>query len=194
MDGTPEKSEIRKAMKALRREVPPEVRASYSSLVCERVWGRGDVMRVVAGKGTFAAYLASPQEIDLADLIRRLWAAGCRVAVPAWRGGTYRLVDYPPGTKLAPGPMGIPEPEAQWDASGAVDESRIDVWLVPGLAFSRSGARIGYGGGWYDRFLSAASPGAVSLGVAYPFQIAQDIPLEPHDIPLTDVVAAPFLT
>ena len=62
------------------------------------------------------------------------------------------------------------------------------VWVVPGLAFTAKGARLGDGGGWYDRFLSAASPSAVSLGVAYPFQIVDDLPVEAHDKSLTDVV------
>ena len=64
------------------------------------------------------------------------------------------------------------------------------VWVVPGLAFTRKGARLGYGGGWYDRFLAAADPSAVLLGVAYPFQMVEELPSEPHDIRLTDVVVA----
>ena len=61
---------------------------------------------------------------------------------------------------------------------------------MPGLAFTRTGARLGYGGGWYDRLLAAADPSAVLLGVAYPFQMVEDLPSEPHDIRLTDVVVA----
>ena len=189
METNAAKQELRIAMKSRRREVPPDVRISYSSALCRRIWEREDVRRAVAAKGVFAAYLASPEEIDLVDLIRRFWAAGCRVAVPAWRGGTYRLVEYPPGTKLAAGPMGIPEPDAEDGGNAFADESEISVWIVPGLAFSRSGARLGYGGGWYDRFLSGAADSSVSLGVAYPFQIVGNLPLEPHDLPLADVVS-----
>ena len=190
MDGNSPKCALRKTMKALRREVTPEYRASYSSLVCERILERDDVRRAVERRGVFAAYLASQQEIDLSCLIQRLWAAGCRVVVPAWRDGTYRLADYSPETRLKQGPMGILEPEAQEDGADLAGECEIDVWIVPGLAFSRSGARLGYGGGWYDRFLSEASSGAIAVGVAYPFQIVNALPLERHDIPLTDVVEA----
>jgi 5-formyltetrahydrofolate cyclo-ligase len=49
---------------------------------------------------------------------------------------------------------------------------------------------MGYGGGWYDRFLAKSAPSAISLGVAYPFQMMERLPLEPHDLPLTDVAVA----
>jgi 5-formyltetrahydrofolate cyclo-ligase len=149
---------------------------------------REDVQRAIGAKGVIAVYIASKDEIDLSRLIERLWAAGCRVVVPAWRNETYRLVAYSPITELIAGPMGILEPAAKGEGLESVSEGEVAVWIVPGLAFSRSGARLGYGGGWYDRFLSKANPSSISLGVAYPFQIVADLPLEPHDIPLVDIV------
>ena len=188
MDETDPKRELRKIMKAQRREVPPEVRNSYSAALCERLLERKDVQRAISAKGVFAVYLASKDEIDLSLLNEKLWEVDCKVVVPAWRDGTYRLVPYSPETELVPGPMGIlePEPEGEWAETVAEDD--VSVWIVPGLAFSRSGARLGYGGGWYDRFLAKSNPLSVSLGVAYPFQIVADLPLEPHDLPLADVV------
>ena len=188
MEIAPSKRELRIALKARRREVTPVVRTLYSADVCERIFDREDVKRAIDRKGVFAAYLASADEIDLAVLIRRIWNCGCKVAVPAWRGETYRLVDYSPDTKLVAGPMGIAEPEVKEFGEQAVEESAVSVWIVPGLAFSPAGARLGYGGGWYDRFLSKADPESISLGVAYPFQIVDSLPLEPHDLPLSDVV------
>ena len=181
------KRDLRKTMKLRRREVSAEVRNEYSVALCRRLLEREDVRRAVAEKGFFAVYLASPDEIDLSVLIEGLWAAGCSVAVPAWRDGTYRLVRYSLETELVPGYMGILEPKAKGDGLDAVEEGEIAVWIVPGLAFSPSGARLGSGGGWYDRFLAKANPSAVSIGVAYPFQIAESLPLEPHDLPLSDV-------
>ena len=64
------------------------------------------------------------------------------------------------------------------------------VWIVPGLAFTRTGGRLGYGGGWYDRLLAGTDPSDILLGVAYPFQMVEELPSEPHDIRLTDVVVA----
>ena len=63
------------------------------------------------------------------------------------------------------------------------------MWIVPGLAFTRAGARLGYGGGWYDRLLGEAAPVAVALGVAHVFQIVDALPVEPHDRTLSGVVS-----
>ncbi|MBO7620980.1 MAG: 5-formyltetrahydrofolate cyclo-ligase, partial [Victivallales bacterium] len=85
---------------------------------------------------------------------------------------------------LRRGPMGIREPI---DAD-IVKPKKVGAWIIPGLAFTCGGKRLGYGGGWYDRFLASAPKGAIKIGVAHPFQIVDDLPAEPHDIPLTEVV------
>ena len=185
-------------MRAERRNVAPSVRRSASQTVCARILDREDVKGALAAKRPFAVYLASPQEIDLAPLIEHLWAVGCPVLVPAWRNGSYALESYSQKTTLIQGPMGILEPAPKGavpnDSAGSVPNDSAGsvpkVWVVPGLAFTRKGARLGYGGGWYDRFLAAADPSAVFLGVAYPFQMVEELPSEPHDIQLTDVVVA----
>ena len=182
-----DKREIRKTMKARRRALTPARRAALSAAICRELLARDDVRAAMAARQTFAVYLASPEEVDLSGLIARLWAADCPVAVPAWRDGTYVLARYACDTALVAGPMGIREPSAAGDPPG--DSLEPAVWIVPGLAFTAKGARLGYGGGWYDRFLSAAAPGAVAIGVAYPFQIVAELPVEPHDIALTAVVA-----
>ena len=191
-----EKKGIRERMRAERRKVAPSVRRSASQEVCARILDRADVKGALAAKQPFAVYLASPQEIDLAPLIERLWASDCPVLVPAWRNGSYALEPYSQKTTLVSGPMGILEPAPKGSVpndSGAVPKnsgSVPKVWIVPGLAFTRTGARLGYGGGWYDRLLAAADPSAVFIGVAYPFQLVEELPSEPHDIRLTDIVVA----
>ena len=184
-----EKNRIRERMRAERRKVAPSVRRSASQEVCARMLDRADVKGALAAKQPFAVYLASPQEIDLAPLIERLWAADCPVLVPAWRNGSYALERYSQKTTLISVPMGILEPDPKGSVpndSGSVPK----VWIVPGLAFTRTGGRLGYGGGWYDRLLAGTDPSDILLGVAYPFQMVEDLPSEPHDIRLTDVVVA----
>ena len=66
----------------------------------------------------------------------------------------------------------------------------VDVWLVPGLAFTRNGKRLGHGGGWYDRLLADAPKDALKIGIAHAFQVVDDLPGEPHDILLSKVVVA----
>ena len=135
-----------------------------------------------------AVYLASPQEIDLSPFIRKILESGVKVVAPRWNGETYELVVLKglDGAYLRKGPMGILEPaEAE-----IVSPREVEVWLVPGLAFTRNGKRIGYGGGWYDRLLADAPKGSLKLGIAHAFQVVDDLPSEAHDILLSKVVVA----
>ena len=182
-----DKRTIRNEMRKRRRALSIDERAALSAAICESLLERADVQAAMAARKTFAVYLASSDEIDISLLIERLWTAGCDVAVPAWRNGAYVLVRYARDTELVSGPMGIREPTAE---SAVIEVREPAVWIVPGLAFTEKGARLGYGGGWYDRFLSGAAPTAVSLGVAYPFQIMDKLPSESHDVSLSGIVSA----
>lgn len=70
------------------------------------------------------------------------------------------------------------------------DPARVDVVVVPGLAFTSRGDRLGQGGGWYDRFLAGLRPGAVTIGVGFREQLVDRLPVEPHDVRLAHVVTA----
>ena len=185
-----DKGEFRKGMRIRRRAVPVAEREEASAQICRQLIARADVKAAMAARSAFAVYLALPDEIDLAPFVERLWAAECPVLLPAWRDGAYVLARYRRETALVAGPMGVREPQREEGGNGCVPEPAV--WIVPGLAFTHAGARLGYGGGWYDRFLAAARPEAVSIGVAYAFQIVDSIPSEPHDIPLTAVVSVPL--
>ena len=133
-----------------------------------------------------AVYLASPQEIDLSPFIRKMRMTGIKLVVPRWNGETYELVVLKglDEAYLRKGPMGILEPiEAE-----IVPAKDVGTWLVPGLAFTRDGKRLGYGGGWYDRLLSEAQEDARKIGIAHAFQVVDDLPSEPHDILLSGIV------
>ena len=174
------KDEIRREMRARRRELTPAERAGASAVICAKLGRCAEVGSPVA------VYLASPDEIDLCAYIERLLRLGRQVVAPRWNGETYELAALKglgPG-HLRRGPMGIMEPaEAE-----VVPPGEVGRWIVPGLAFTRDGRRLGYGGGWYDRVLSAAAPDAVALGVAHPFQMVDELPAEPHDRILDAVV------
>ena len=173
-------------MRARRREIDPETRAEASESICNAVWARVDVQAAVAAKRPFAVYLANDDEIDLALLIERLWAEGVTVAVPYWHAEskTYRLAICTNATTLIEGCHGIMEPAEIFD----IAPQDIGVWIVPGLAFARDGRRLGYGGGWYDRYLAVAADDARVLAVAYPFQVVEDLPTDVHDRRVSDVV------
>ena len=176
-------------MRRLRRGLAAEDRDEMSAAICRAVLARPDVQAALAARRPFAVYLATPDEIDLTPLVDALWAQDVTVAIPCWDAarGRYVLGAYDNMTTLVEGYMHIPEP-AELNEIAPAD---VGVWVVPGLAFTRSGGRLGYGGGWYDRMLSEAAPESPKLGVAYPFQIVPELPAELHDQDLTDIVSLP---
>jgi 5-formyltetrahydrofolate cyclo-ligase len=91
--------------------------------------------------------------------------------------------------KLIPGRFDILEPPM----GTALPPAEIDLILVPGLAFDNRGHRLGYGQGYYDRFLSLLKPECFILGVAYSFQIVDKTPNVEHDIPVNAVLTEKYL-
>ena len=185
------KDEIRRTMRERRRALTPEARTAASEAICAKLAASFDVgMRVdpFDWGAPVAVYLASPQEIDLSPFIRKMLESGVEVVAPRWNGETYELavlkgLDV---AHLRKGPMGILEPA---DAE-IVSPKEVGTWLVPGLAFTRDGKRLGYGGGWYDRLLAEASKDARKIGIAHAFQVVDELPSERHDILLSKVVVA----
>ena len=176
-------------MRERRRALTSEERMAASEIICAKLAADANIsLRVdpLDWGSSIAVYLASPQEIDLSPFIRKMLAMGVKVVAPRWNGETYELavLNGLDDAHLRQGPMGILEPtEAE-----IVSPKKVEVWLVPGLAFTRNGKRLGYGGGWYDRLLAEAPKDAMKLGIAYAFQLLDDLPSEPHDIWLTGVI------
>ena len=183
-----EKTELRREMSARRKALSAEERKRASEAVCRRLADDGALAAAVVpprGRGALAVYLASPSEIDLSAFIGKMLRMGATVVSPRWNGETYELARLKGlASGLRRGPMGILEPE---DAD-IVDPSGVAAWIVPGLAFTPDGRRLGYGGGWYDRLLSSSSATSLKIGVAHDFQIVGDLPCEAHDVPVDRVV------
>lgn len=185
-----DKSAIRREMRAKRKALTPEEKARASSVVCTKLQS-GRVLEFLGDlwtedTGTIAVYLASPDELDLTAFIEELLARKISVVAPRWNGETYELARLKSlrSDDLRKGPMGILEPTEP----EIVEPKDVSAWIVPGLAFTRDGRRLGYGGGWYDRLMVHADKQAKLIGVAHAFQVVDDLPSEPHDIRLTDVV------
>lgn len=189
MNSSSNKAELRRTMKARRKELAADQKAAADAAICEKLKARRDVGEAVDPfncGSPLAVYLASQDEINIDPFIGYMLRAGVEVVAPRWNGETYELAKLKglDEKKLRRGPMGIREPV---DAD-VVEPKEVSAWIIPGLAFTRGGKRLGYGGGWYDRLLASAPKDAAKIGVAYSFQIVDDFPAEPHDIPLTDVV------
>jgi len=92
-----------------------------------------------------------------------------------------------PDAQLMPGAFGVREPSPDLPV---IPVKRIDAFLCPGLAFDPHGARLGRGRGFYDRMLSKARPGALKIGVCFPWQIVPDVFPEAHDVIMDEVLSA----
>ena len=182
------KKEILDEMRQKRKDVSEDGRDEASESRVEKILARKDVSEAIEKRKPFSVYLATENELDLTELVEALWDRDVTVAIPCWDSArkTYILGAYDNTTTLVEGDHHVLEP-AEVNEINAED---IGVWIVPGLAFTRDGRRVGYGGGWYDRLLALASKDALVLGVAYPFQIVDDLPVEAHDRQLADIVIA----
>ncbi len=130
-------------------------------------------------------YLPYNQEVRTVPMLFRAIRDGKKVAVPKICGGEMKFFWMEDLTRVAPGYAGIPEPD--FDAPEADDPHALV--LMPGMAFDRTGQRIGYGGGFYDRFL-AREPDHPTLALCYGFQIVEKIETEAFDIPVDCVLWA----
>lgn len=129
-----------------------------------------------------ATYLSFPHEVDKSFLIDAAQEDGKQVVIPkTYPKGCMEFVAYDP-QNLKPTAFGLLEPE---DATQAVDQSKIDLIHVPGVAFQKDGYRIGYGGGYYDRYLADFDGATVST--IYACQEVDFAPA-PHDIPVQEVI------
>ena len=129
-----------------------------------------------------ATYLSFPHEFQTQELIEQALRDGKKVLIPkTYPKGRMDFVVYDP-QQLVKTSFGLLEPQGDLEV---VDVSQIDLIHVPGLAFTTEGYRIGYGGGYYDRYLKHFSGN--TLSTVYPCQIRDFIP-EDHDIPVQEVL------
>lgn len=133
-------------------------------------------------------YVPMPTEVDVGPLIERCLTAGVRVCVPRvdWASGAMDpavISTWPEG--LVKTRHGVMQPP---DSATVVDLDSIDLVVVPGLGFDRLGARLGRGGGFYDRFLARPGLAALRVGVAFDDQIVEAIPVR-REVPVSGLVA-----
>ena len=166
--------------KAIRREIGEKKRAlttreieARSAVLAEKLYATEQYRRANA----LYVYLSFNQEVRTRPIIERAWADGKRVAVPKVIGSDMVFIWIDSFDALAPqGAYQIPEPIQ----NGPVADDPAALVLMPGLAFDTAGNRVGYGGGFYDRYL-AAHPGHATVALCYDFQLFDQLDAEPHD-------------
>lgn len=132
--------------------------------------------------GTIYGYLPFNQEVNMRSLLQQALDDGKQVALPKCYGKEMRFVLINDLEQVQKAANGAPEPIA--DTPVAADPCALV--LVPGIAFDSRGYRIGYGGGYYDRFL-AAEPQHPTIALCYDFQLIPHLPHESYDIPVDTV-------
>lgn len=169
------KPTLRRSALAARRAVSAEERATAAGAMARHARRLPEVLRA----RTVLTYAALGDEADLGGLKPWLRERRVRVLLPRVRGEVLDLVAVTDLTRLEAGYAGILEPTGP-----RVEPSAVDVAFVPGVAFDRAGARLGRGGGHYDRLLASLPDGALRVGVALRCQVVLRVPTAPHDQPV----------
>lgn len=177
------KRELRARMRARNRALDPAERAAAS---CE-IFRRVERLEAFAKARTVGVFCSLPDEPDTREALAR-WGSVKRVAVPRVEGASMRFFRYDPCTQHI-GAFGIeePGPEAEECLPG-----ELDLIVVPGVAFTSRGERMGRGRGYYDRYLTQPTLRAVKIGVCFAHQLVDTLPVEPHDVPMDCVVTEAF--
>lgn len=186
-----EKAALRRALRERRGALAADERRRRDAAIQAHLLAMPEFARA----RTVLLYVAVRGEAETRDVIARALGDGKRVVLPRvvrWQGAVppgpapvygsggrgLALHLYSGPADLVPGPMGLlePRPDAPWVTPG-----EVDLAVVPGVAFDRTGARLGQGGGFYDRFLPCLPPGVPRVGYAYAFQVVDAVPAGPGD-------------
>jgi 5-formyltetrahydrofolate cyclo-ligase len=176
-----DKAPWRRRMRDVRRSISD--RPSRSIACCAAVAALPAFRRAPA----VLSYVAIASEVDTASLHERVRADGKLLILPRVEGDELVAVEAAPGTAFVRSPLGIDEPTG---APLAVGDLAATLVVVPGLAFTSDGHRLGYGGGYFDRLLARLPGSATTVGVCFREQLVDDLPLDPHDRPVDLVISA----
>ena len=176
-----DKKALRSAIRQRKRAMTEEEIVSKSEKLGQLLAGN----ELYKNAKTFYGYLPYNQEVRTAPMLEQAIREGKRVAVPKCYGQEMKFIYLDDLSQVAPGYAGIPEPIAD----GPVADDPTALVLMPGMAFDPQGHRIGYGGGFYDKFL-AREPDHPTLALCYDFQMLDALETEEYDIPVDCVLWA----
>ena len=174
-------SDKRKIRQAVRAEIAKLSDGEKKSLSAQ-IFSELDNSNEVCNASVIALFISLPDEPQTANFIEQLLSKNKRVVVPRIEGEEMNFYDISEG--VFKGAFGIMEPIA----TNPILPAEIDVMIVPGVAFTRQGSRLGRGKGFYDKYLSLKGFRAYTIGVCYPCQLVYKLPTEPHDKQLDLIV------
>ena len=197
-----DKAEMRRAVIARRDALDLDVRTAKSAVICARL---AELMesRGTAGQRTVAVYAAMGSEVDPAAFAAAAVARGWRVAYPCMLSATDAMAygqrmcmravsagDASEAPFIAHPTRTFAATDVDSDHFPIVPAKALDMIIVPLVAFDRTGARLGYGGGCYDRYLPTVAPECLIVGIAFDEQHVDHVPTDAHDLPLSHIVSA----
>ena len=172
-----DKKAVRQMVRAEIAKLSNEEKESFSAAIFTRICR----LERVQSASTIALFVSLADEPQSAFAIEQL-SLGKRVVVPRIEGDEMEFYDISEG--LQRGAFGIMEPTG----ATPIEPNEIDVMIVPGVVFTHNGARCGRGKGFYDKYLSRNGFRAYTIGVCYPCQVVEELPSEPHDKILDEVI------
>lgn len=176
-----DKTALRKMIREKKRAMTEQQIVDASHVLCKLLANTEQYRQAK----TIYGYLPYNQEVRITGLLEQALVEGKRVAVPKVYGDEMRFIYLEDLSQVEKGYAGIPEPVAD----GPVADDKEALVLMPGLAFDRQGHRIGYGGGFYDKFL-AKEPQHPTAALCYEFQMMDALETEEFDIPVDLVLWA----
>jgi len=176
------KTEIRKMVKEKLQHIPSDLYHKWSREIATSLFSLDDWKNAA----TIAVTISRGKEVETRAIIQEGWKQGKRIVVPKCdsisRGMTFRILES--FDQLEVVYYGLEEPkEAETEA---VSAHEINIMLVPGLAYNQKGYRVGFGGGYYDRFLSKYEGKTAAL--AFEVQLVEELPIEDHDIAVDTII------
>jgi 5-formyltetrahydrofolate cyclo-ligase len=182
-----DKNQLRRDILGRRDALSPSRQKEHGERVLHRLLSMEDFQRA----STLFIYVSFRSELETMPIIKGLIQAGKRVVVPVTLVAEKDLLPVfitDPEEELCPGYCSIPEPRQAIWKKNAVPAVEIDMVLLPGSVFDERGGRMGYGGGYYDRFVSAKAPQALRVGLCHDLQMVPEAPLQEHDEMLDYIV------
>lgn len=175
------KKELRREIMAKKRNMTPEEIEQKSAILAKKLYQT----EAYRSAKTVYGYMPYNQEVRTVPILEQAMLDGKRVAVPKVYGEEMRFLYVQDLTAMEKSSYGIPEPV---DDEPVADDPAALV-LMPGLAFDPEGHRVGYGGGFYDKFLQQETEHP-TVALCYDFQILPKLDTEEHDIPVDSVLWA----
>jgi len=169
---------MRRRILSLREKAAPDERKRWSLTAAAMLAG----FKPLVNARTVMAFASFRSEIDTVPVLADILSRKQRLVLPLSLVATREMAIYKikdPAAQLRRGYCGIPEPDP--DLCSEVPAAEVDLVLVPGSVFDLRGGRMGYGGGYYDRFLADKAPQALRVGLAFSLQLLERIPQAPHD-------------